>query len=183
MAFGKPRPLTITEIKDIVQRFAFAAKTLYDAGADGIQLQAAVGYVPLRDEPSDSDPQGQGGYLLSQFLSPRVNKRTDEYGGASLDNRSRIVFEIVDAIHQRVPDERFMLGIKINSADFAEGGFSAEDSREMVYRLEAAGVELIELSGGTYESLQITHRKESTRKREAFFIEYASPRTVQSLAR
>jgi 2,4-dienoyl-CoA reductase-like NADH-dependent reductase (Old Yellow Enzyme family) len=97
----------------------------------------------------NSDAPRQSGYLLSQFLSPRVKKRTDAYSGEPLDNRSRTVFEIFDAIRERVPDERFILSIKINSADFAEGGFSAEDSREVVFRLEAAGVELIELSGGT----------------------------------
>lgn len=92
------------EIKDVVNRFAFAAKTLYEvsldhhlvspytdiypkSGADGIQLHAAHGY------------------LLSQFLSPRVNRRTDQYGG-SLDNRSRIVFEIIEEVKVTVPDEK-----------------------------------------------------------------------------
>jgi 2,4-dienoyl-CoA reductase-like NADH-dependent reductase (Old Yellow Enzyme family) len=88
MTFGKPRPLTIDEIKDIVKRYGFAAKVLYEAGADGIQLHAAHGY------------------LLSQFLSPRVNKRTDEYGGNSLDNRARIIFEILEEIKVQVPDEK-----------------------------------------------------------------------------
>lgn len=87
------------------------------------------------------------GYLLSQFLSPRVNKRTDKYGG-SLENRSRIIFEIIDAIRARVPDLKFCLSIKINSADFSEGGFSAEDSLSTILKLEAAGLDLIELSGG-----------------------------------
>jgi 2,4-dienoyl-CoA reductase-like NADH-dependent reductase (Old Yellow Enzyme family) len=87
MTFAKPRPLTILEIEDIVQRFAHAAKVLRDAGADGIQLHSAHGY------------------LLSQFLSPRVNRRTDKYGGDSLDNRSRIVFEIIEAIKAKVQDD------------------------------------------------------------------------------
>jgi 2,4-dienoyl-CoA reductase-like NADH-dependent reductase (Old Yellow Enzyme family) len=131
----------------------------------------------------------QHGYLLSQFLSPRVNKRTDEYGG-NFDNRSRIVFEIIDAIKKAVPDETcrrsmlafrphspdgiaVMITIKYNSADFSDGGFSEDESREMAARLEAAGVDLLELSGGTYESMAFAHKKESTRKREAFFIEFA----------
>ncbi|PWN51352.1 FMN-linked oxidoreductase [Violaceomyces palustris] len=154
MKFGKPRPLTVEEIKDIVKRFAFAAEVLYEAGADGIQLHAAHGY------------------LLSQFLSPRINKRTDAYGG-DLDGRSRIIFEIISAIRQAVPDERFIIAIKVNSADFAEGGFDGDDSMEMAKRLERAGVELIELSGGTYESRAFEHKKESTIKRESFFIEFA----------
>jgi 2,4-dienoyl-CoA reductase-like NADH-dependent reductase (Old Yellow Enzyme family) len=102
-----------------------------------------------------------------------VNKRTDAYGGDSLDHRARVVFEVVAAIRARVPDEKFMLAIKINSADFAEGGFSEAESAEMATRLEAAGVDLIELSGGTYESFGFNHKKESTVKREAFFIECA----------
>jgi len=155
MVFGKPRPLTTDEINDVVHRFAFAAKALYDAGADGIQLHAAHGY------------------LFSQFLSPRVNKRTDDYGGDSLDHRSRIVFEVVDAIKAKVNDPTFIIAIKINSADFAEGGFNDDESREVAVRLEAAGVDLIELSGGTYESAAFHHKKESTIKREAFFIEFA----------
>jgi 2,4-dienoyl-CoA reductase-like NADH-dependent reductase (Old Yellow Enzyme family) len=66
-----------------------------------------------------------------------------------------------------------MLSIKYNSADFAEGGFDEDESREMATRLEASGVDLLELSGGTYESMAFAHTKESTRKREAFFIEFA----------
>ncbi|EPQ32058.1 uncharacterized protein PFL1_00256 [Pseudozyma flocculosa PF-1] len=155
MTFGKPRAMTLDEIHELPKRFAFAAKVLAEAGADGVQLHAAHGY------------------LLSQFLSPRVNKRTDEYGGESLDNRSRIVFEIVSAIKQAVQDPKFIVSIKINSADFAEGGFDGDDSMEMSKRLEKAGVELIELSGGTYESSGFEHKKESTVARESFFIEFA----------
>ncbi|PWZ03031.1 FMN-linked oxidoreductase [Testicularia cyperi] len=155
MTFGKPRPLTVDEIHDIARRFAFAAKVLHEAGADGIELHSAHGY------------------LLSQFLSPKINYlRKDQYGG-DLDGRSRIVFEIIDRIRETVPDEKFMIGIKINSADFAEGGFDGEDSFTMSKRLEAAGVALIELSGGTYETSGFEHKKESTVKRESFFIEFA----------
>ncbi|KAK4704414.1 hypothetical protein P7C70_g1802, partial [Phenoliferia sp. Uapishka_3] len=154
MVFNKPRPMTIAEIEDLVDRFAYTSKVLYDAGADGMQLHAAHGY------------------LLSQFLSPRVNLRTDRYGG-SFENRSRLLFEIVAAIRARVPDPKFILSIKINSADFSEGGFSAEESQETVIRLEAAGLDVIELSGGTYESGGFEHKKESTIKREAYFVEFA----------
>ena len=86
--------MTIAEIEDLADRFAFAADILYKSGCDGIQLHAAHGY------------------LLSQFLSPRVNKRTDKYGG-SFENRSRIIFEIIAAVRARVPDEKFMLSIKV----------------------------------------------------------------------
>lgn len=154
MTFGKPRPLTVDEIHDIARRFGFAAKVLYEAQANGIQLHSAHGY------------------LLSQFLSPRVNKRTDQYGG-DLEGRSRIVFEIIESIRKAVPDPKFIISIKINSADFADGGFDAEESYTMSKKLEAAGVDLIELSGGTYESGGFEHKKESTVARESFFIEFA----------
>lgn len=154
MTFGKPRALSVEEIHDVVERFAYGAEVLYKAGADGAQLHAAHGY------------------LLSQFLSPRVNKRTDQYGG-SFENRSRIVFEIINAVKKKVTDPKFILSIKYNSHDFIEGGFTKEDSQEMAKQLEAAGVELIELSGGTYELMPLEEKKESTLKREGFFIEFA----------
>ncbi|KAA1112944.1 hypothetical protein PGT21_016282 [Puccinia graminis f. sp. tritici] len=154
MEFGKPRALSVDEIHDVVDRFAYGAEVLYKAGADGAQLH------------------GAHGYLLSQFLSPRVNKRTDEYGG-SFENRSRIVFEIIDAIKKRVKDPKFILSIKYNSHDFIDGGFTKEDSQMMAKKLEAAGVELIELSGGTYELMPLEEKRESTLKREGFFLEFA----------
>ena len=92
------------------------------------------------------------GYLISQFLSPRTNRRTDNYGG-SLENRSRIIFEILSEIKRRVPDPTFSLSIKLNSADFAVDGFDAEDCHALVLMLEKAGLDWIELSGGTYEDV------------------------------
>lgn len=154
MEFNKPRPLTLEEVHDVIDRFAWSAKALYDAGADGAQLHAAHGY------------------LLNQFLSPRTNLREDDFGG-SFDKRSRIVFDIIKKIRERVPDERFIISIKINSNDFAEGAWTSEDMKTMAQRLEEAGVDLIELSGGTYESMAFEHKKESTKRREAFFIEFA----------
>lgn len=154
ITFSKARALSIEEIKDLVDRWAYAAEVLYKAGADGAQLHCAHGY------------------LLSQFLSPRINQRTDQYGG-SLDNRSRIIFEIVSEIKNRITDPKFILSIKYNSHDFIDGGFSVEDSKEMAKKMEAAGVELIELSGGTYEHVPFIAMKESTQRREGFFIEFA----------
>ncbi|KDQ57636.1 hypothetical protein JAAARDRAFT_687188 [Jaapia argillacea MUCL 33604] len=154
--FKPARALTEDEIMDVIDRWAFAAEVLYKAGADGAQLHAAHGY------------------LLSQFLSPLVNKRTDKWGG-SFENRSRLIFEIIKAIRTRVPDDKFIISIKINSQDFIDGGFSSEECAVMVEKLEAAKVDLIELSGGTYESLTLAfeHQKESTRRREGFFVEFA----------
>jgi hypothetical protein len=161
MTFGKPRPLTIPEIKDVVNHFAAAAKTLYDAcnnsvPASFIQLNFIIRrvqmaysfmllwviYVYLHFLTPAHSENHQHGYLLSQFLSPTVNKRTDEYGGKSLDNRSRIVFEIIDAIKKQVNDKKcifplllyirfleincrilllVLISIKINSADYVDG--------------------------------------------------------------
>lgn len=111
------------------------------------------------------------GYLLAQFLAPTTNKRTDQYGG-SLLNRARIIFEINDAIRARVP-KSFSVSIKLNSVEFQEGGFSTQDCRDLCAALEEAGFDFVELSGGTYEAIGFYHRKESTKKREAFFLEFA----------
>ncbi|GAA6059106.1 hypothetical protein JCM10212_002077 [Sporobolomyces blumeae] len=155
MQFGRPRPLTIEEIKELVQRWAYGAEVLYRAGADGAQLH------------------GAHGYLLSQFLSARTNKRTDAYGG-SFENRSRIVFEALDEMKKRVPKD-FILSMKLNSADFSEGGMTPEESKELCIKLDEAGLDIIELSGGTYETMgsAFSHKSESTKKREAYFIEFA----------
>lgn len=112
------------------------------------------------------------GYLLSQFLSSRVNKRNDKWGG-SLENKSRIVFRVIEEIKKRVDTSKFLISIKMNSADFSEGGLTEEESREVAKQLDEAGLDLIELSGGSYESLAFSHQKESTKNREAFFIEFA----------
>ncbi|CAO1620275.1 unnamed protein product [Sympodiomycopsis kandeliae] len=152
--FGKPTQLTVDQIKEVVENFAKAAEYAYKTGSHGVQLHSAHGY------------------LLAQFLAPSTNKRTDQYGG-SLENRSRIHFEILDAIKKRVTDPKFILGIKINSVEFQEGGFTPEECREVCGRLEKAGVDFIELSGGTYEELAFSHKRESTVQREAFFLEFA----------
>jgi 2,4-dienoyl-CoA reductase-like NADH-dependent reductase (Old Yellow Enzyme family) len=112
------------------------------------------------------------GYLLAQFLAPSTNKRTDKYGG-SLLNRARIIFETIASIRALVPDKSFSIGIKLNSVEFQEGGFTPEDCRDLCVELEKNGLDWVELSGGTYESLAFSHKKESTKKREAFFLEFA----------
>lgn len=113
------------------------------------------------------------GYLLAQFLSNTTNKRTDEYGG-SLANRARIILEIGKEVREQIPTSTgFILGIKLNSVEFQSGGFSAEECRDLCRSLEEEGFDFVELSGGTYEELAFSHRKESTKKREAFFLEFA----------
>jgi 2,4-dienoyl-CoA reductase-like NADH-dependent reductase (Old Yellow Enzyme family) len=156
MTFAKPHAATKDEISKLVAAFTNAACFLHSAGFDGIQLHAAHGY------------------LLAQFLAQSTNRRTDEYGG-SLQNRSRIIADIALAIRQRIPRATgFLLGIKLNSVEFQEGGFSAEDCAGLCTMLEKdLNLDFIELSGGTYESLAFEHKRESTKKREAFFLEFA----------
>jgi len=153
MTFEKPHAATHAEIEKITNDFAYAAEYLHAAGYDGLELH------------------GAHGYLLAQFLAPSTNKRTDQYGG-SLENRSRLIMEIAQAIHKRVP-KHFMLGIKINSVEFQAGGFDTDECKRLCASLEGAHFDFVELSGGTYEQLGFVHKRESTRKREAFFLEFA----------
>lgn len=149
---GKPRPLLEGEIHELVTRFVWAARVLYRAGFDGVQIHAAHGY------------------LIGQFLSPRTNHRTDPYGG-SLHNRARLLYEIVQAVRDAIPDQRFVISVKLNVDDFVEGGFSLDDSLQVAQQLESLRVDLIELSGGTYEGWRFHHTSESSRERECFFLE------------
>jgi 2,4-dienoyl-CoA reductase-like NADH-dependent reductase (Old Yellow Enzyme family) len=153
MTFEKPRPATQDDINRIIECFAHAAEFLYNAGFDGIQLH------------------GAHGYLLAQFLSSTTNKRTDEYGG-SLQNRMRLILEIAEAVHERVPSS-FVLGIKINSVEFQEGGFTPGEAQQLCGALEDSRFDYVELSGGTYEELAFAHKRESTKKRESFFLDFA----------
>ena len=162
--FGEPVALTIAEIEEIVRRFAVCSAAVKDAGFTGVQLHAAHGY------------------LLSQFLSPRSNQRTDDYGG-SLANRARALLNSVAAVRAAVgPD--FPVAVKLNSADFQKGGFDFEESLQVVAWLEQAGVDLIEISGGTYEQPKLLGLEgmeaeekqevaESTMVREAYFVDFA----------
>lgn len=155
-----PRELTATEIEDIIDRFATTAAVCETAGFDGVEIHAAHGY------------------LIAQFLSPLSNHRDDEWGGDP-QRRMRFLLEVVRRIRARV-SPGFAVGIKLNSADFQRGGFSEDDSREVLKALSHEGVDLIEVSGGNYEqSAMMGSAAESTRAREAYFLEYA--RTVRSL--
>nr|HRD10771.1 NADH:flavin oxidoreductase [Mycobacterium sp.] len=127
-----PRELTAAEIEDIIDRFATAAAVCETAGFDGIQIHAAHGY------------------LVTQFLSPLSNLRTDEWGGDPV-RRMRFLLEIVRRIRARV-SPGFAVGVKLNSADFQRGGFSEEESRDVVAALAGEGIDLLEISGGNYES-------------------------------
>ena len=157
MAFRTPHALNTDEIRQIIGRFAHTAGLCKQAGFDGVQIH------------------GAHGYLVSQFLSPLANVRTDEWGG-SIENRMRFVLEIVRAMRAEV-GKAFPIGIKINSADFQRGGFDEQDAITVVKALEAEGVDLIEISGGTYESAAMTGAhgvRESTASREAYFLPFAA---------
>lgn len=155
MTFGKPHAASQTELDRVVEGFAHAAEYLSKAGFDGIELHAAHGY------------------LISQFLSRTTNKRTDAYGPQTIESRLRLVSEIATAIKARVPSD-FIVAAKLNSVEFQDGGVTADDARELCETLEKLGFDFVELSGGTYENLGLDHyAKESTAKREGFFIEWA----------
>jgi 2,4-dienoyl-CoA reductase-like NADH-dependent reductase (Old Yellow Enzyme family) len=155
--FPPPRALSEQEIAELVRRFAASARLCQQAGFDGVQIH------------------GAHGYLVSQFLSPRHNQRSDGYGG-SLAGRMRFAREVYAAIRAAV-GPRFAVGIKLNSADFQRGGFSEDESLEAVRALAADGMDLIEISGGTYEAPSMTgalrEQKASTKAREAYFLEFA----------
>ncbi|OFY84908.1 MAG: NADH oxidase [Bacteroidetes bacterium RIFCSPLOWO2_12_FULL_35_15] len=154
--FNLPRALTEKEIYDLIERFGYAAKVSKENGFTGVQIH------------------GAHGYLVSQFLSPRHNQRTDQWGG-TIENRMRFVSQIYQAMRKEVGNE-YPLSIKLNSADFQKGGFSKEESMTVVQHLSEQGMDLIEISGGTYEAPVMTGKgkdiKESTQKREAYFLEY-----------
>ena len=152
--FRTATPLAEDEIWDIIKRFGNAARILKEAGFTGCQIH------------------GAHGYLVSQFLSPISNTRDDQWGGP-LENRARFVLEVYQEIRKQVgPD--YPVGIKINSADFQRGGFTEEESMEVVQILSREGIDLIEISGGTYEKPAMVKgsRKQSTIEREAYFLDY-----------
>lgn len=155
--FAEPRELTAREIEDLIRRFATTAKVVTEAGFDGVQIH------------------GAHGYLISQFLSPLSNQRTDAWGGTP-EKRRRFVLEVSRAIRAEV-GPRTPVAIKLNSADFQKGGFGEEESLEVVHALAEEGLDLLEISGGTYTSAAMLgvdpSLKASTRRREAYFLSYA----------
>ena len=162
--FGKPRALTGAEIRDVIARFAFTAGVAKQAGFSGVQVHSAHGY------------------LLSEFLSPRVNVRDDEWGG-SLENRARLLLNTVRAVRATVGPE-YPVAVKLNSADFQTGGFSFDDCLGVIELLADEGLDMLEISGGNYEQPRLMgidglepafeeKVRESTRAREAYFFDYA----------
>ena len=162
--FGTPVPLSEEEILNLIGRFGQAARICKETGFTGVQIHAAHGY------------------LISQFLSPRSNLRDDRWGG-SLENRARFLLFTVNTVRQLVGSE-FPVSVKLNSADFQRGGFAFEDSLQVARWLQNAGVDLIEISGGTYEQPKLLGIEgleaeepqavaASTLAREAYFVDFA----------
>ncbi|MAI63445.1 MAG: 2,4-dienoyl-CoA reductase [Alteromonas sp.] len=158
--FAEPREMTCQDIHDVCKRFVETAKQAEKAGFDGVEVHAAHGY------------------LLTQFLSPLTNQRQDEWGG-SIINRARLLINIVSQI-RAVCAKDFIVMVKLNSADFQKNGFSFDDASEVVNRLEALGVDVVELSGGSYEApaMQGQTKDNTTLAREAYFLEFA--KTLES---
>lgn len=156
--FATPRALTEAEILDLIQRFAISAALCEKAGFEGIQLH------------------GAHGYLISEFLSPLTNKRQDQWGG-SIENRMRFLLEVYKAVRAVTSDD-FIVSVKLNSADFQRGGITEEEVIEVFKAIDTAGIDLIEISGGTYEApamagAKADKRKQSTIAREAYFLDFA----------
>ncbi len=162
--FGVPRALSGEEVEDVIARFVHAAGVVKRAGFTGVQIHAAHGY------------------LIAQFLSPRANRRTDDWGG-SLGNRARLLREIVGRVRAEVGPS-FPVSVKLNSSDFQKGGFSHDECLQVVQWLNEAGIDLLEVSGGTYEQPRMMNTdgvepvverpiRVSTREREAYFLKYA----------
>ncbi len=158
--FATPRELTTAQVLELIERFGRAASVVKQAGFTGVQIH------------------GAHGYLVSQFLSPLHNLRTDDWGGTP-EKRRRFVLAVYRAMRHAV-GPAFPVGIKLNSADFQRGGFSEEESLDTIRALADAGIDLIEISGGTYEAPAMTGVKtrdqpvkHSTRQRESYFLAFA----------
>lgn len=157
--FTDARALTGDEIRGLIRRFAETALAAQGAGFDGVQVHSAHGY------------------LAAQFLSPLTNQREDEWGGP-LENRARFLLEIIRAIRARVNSD-FIVGVKLNSADFQKGGFDIADSEQVVEWLNGEAVDFVEITGGSYESSAMMGNSEdgrvesSTEKRELYFFDFA----------
>jgi 2,4-dienoyl-CoA reductase-like NADH-dependent reductase (Old Yellow Enzyme family) len=153
--FDTPRAFEAEEIDEVVLRFGRSAAIVKEAGFSGVQIH------------------GAHGYLVSQFLSPHTNHRTDKWGG-SAEKRRAFVLSVYREIRRQVGDD-FPIGIKLNSADFQKGGFTEDESLAVIKALEKAGIDHVEISGGTYEQPTMSGKdiRDSTKQREAYFLHFA----------
>ncbi len=154
--YGAPKPASEEELLGVVEKFAASAQIAQDCGFDGVQIHSAHGY------------------LMSSSLSPRINTRSDRWGG-SLENRARLVVQALRAVRARVRSS-FVVAVKLNSSDFQKGGFDHADSVQVAKMIEEEGADFVEVSGGNFETstaYQHTSAQESTKAREAYFLTYA----------
>jgi 2,4-dienoyl-CoA reductase-like NADH-dependent reductase (Old Yellow Enzyme family) len=153
--FCKPKAMSESEIQDVIQRFTITSIRAEQAGFDGVEIHAAHGY------------------LLAQFLSPLTNKRDDKWGG-NLENRARLLTDIVKSV-KAACGRSFAVAVKLNSADFQRGGFDVDDAELVVKMLGELNIDLVELSGGSYEAPAMQGRSADNRTlaREAYFLEFA----------
>ncbi len=153
--FSTPRAFEAAEIDEVINRFGNSAALVKAAGFSGVQIH------------------GAHGYLVNQFLSPHHNQRTDQWGG-SAEKRRSFVLAVYRNMRARVGED-FPIGIKLNSADFQKGGFTEEESIGVIKALVAEGIDMVEISGGTYEEPTMSGKniRESTKQREAYFLEFA----------
>ena len=129
------RPLEVGEIVEIQKLFVAAARRLMLAGYDGVEIHAG------------------NGYLFQQFFTPRINRRSDRYGG-SFDNRSRLLMETIARLKGELPD--FPLIVRLSASEFVAGGYTQQEIIELARRLQSAGVSALDISGGSNESPQLS---------------------------
>ncbi|KAH8152949.1 uncharacterized protein LAJ45_03176 [Morchella importuna] len=159
LLFGTPKEMTLKDIDEVVEMFVNGARMSYLAGFKGVQLHAAHGY------------------LITQFLSPKINRRTDAYGGTP-ENRLRFILRIIEET-RRATSPEFCIGVKLNSSDYQSMGITDEEVLGQVAALDEAGVDFIDISGGTYEDPRMAQEssdkpvRESTKLRESFFQEFS----------
>ena len=169
LLFGTPKAMTEEDISLVINQFVTGAKQSFQAGFKGVELH------------------GAHGYLLAQFLSPKTNLREDDFGGSPA-KRAEIVLRIIRQVRQATSKE-FCIGIKLNSVD-ASSSESMADVMEQIGLLVEAGIDFLEISGGTYENPTMAQQKEpetvaatkepkqSTLQRESFFLSFAQ--TIRS---
>jgi len=133
---GAPRELSVNEIKKYVNLYGESARRCKDGGLDFVEVHAAHGY------------------LISEFLSPYFNQRTDEYGGP-FENRARFLLELIDAIRDNVGND-IALGIRINGDDFMKGGWGLDDAKKLAPLLEKRNVDYLNISAGVYGTAPLT---------------------------
>jgi 2,4-dienoyl-CoA reductase-like NADH-dependent reductase (Old Yellow Enzyme family) len=152
---AKPaREMTPLEVDTAIQAFADAARRSQEAGFDGVQIHAAHGY------------------LISQFLSPFVNKRTDEWGGTA-EKRMRFLGAVCSGVREQVGDEYPVL-IKLGMMDSVDGGLSSEEGAGIVAALAAMGIDAVEISGGIGGEKNLNVRKGiRSEEKEAYFLPLA----------